>query len=70
MPLSTETRSPESLSAQIMPQATPHDARVVVMLSGMTLIDFLHYGLVSLVAIAAIATVWFAFYVVYRLHSD
>lgn len=40
------------------------------MLSGMTLIDFLHYGLVSLVALAAIATVWFAFYVVYRLHSD
>ncbi len=40
------------------------------MLSGVTLIDFLHYGLVSLVGIAAIATLWFACYVVYRLHSD
>lgn len=36
----------------------------------MDYIDFLHYGLVTLVALAAIATMWFAGYVVYRLHSD
>ncbi|GAA4858236.1 hypothetical protein GCM10023222_06500 [Saccharopolyspora cebuensis] len=35
-----------------------------------TLIDFLHYGLVTLVGIAALATIWFACYVVYRLHND
>ncbi|SDP79934.1 hypothetical protein SAMN04487905_109107 [Actinopolyspora xinjiangensis] len=40
------------------------------MLTPVTLIDFLHYGLVTLVGIAALATVWFAVYVVYRLHSD
>ena len=33
-------------------------------------IDFLHYGLVTLVALAAVATLWFAGYVVYRLHND
>ncbi|MDR7302209.1 hypothetical protein JOF55_002390 [Haloactinomyces albus] len=36
----------------------------------MELIDFLHYGLVSLVGIAALATLWFAFYVIYRLRQD
>lgn len=55
---------------QIMPETTSHEGRVVVMLTAVTLIDFLHYGLVTLVGIAALATVWFAFYVVYRLHSD
>jgi hypothetical protein len=34
------------------------------------LIDFLHYGLVTLVGLAAVATVWFACYVVYRLFND
>jgi hypothetical protein len=34
------------------------------------LIDFLHYGLVTMVAIAAIATLWFAGYVVFRMHND
>lgn len=34
------------------------------------LLDFLHYGLVTLVGIAAIATIWFAVYVVYRLYND
>lgn len=34
------------------------------------LIDFLHYGLVTLVGVAAVATVWFACYMIYRLHSD
>jgi hypothetical protein len=33
-------------------------------------IDFLHYGLVTLVGLAAVATIWFACYVVYRLFSD
>lgn len=33
-------------------------------------IDFLHWGLVSLVGIAALATIWFAVYVLYRLRSD
>lgn len=36
----------------------------------MELIDFLHYGLVTLVGLAAVATIWFAGYVVYRLYSD
>ena len=36
----------------------------------MNYIDFLHWGLVSLVGIAALATLWFAFYVLYRLRSD
>ncbi|SFE45639.1 hypothetical protein SAMN04487819_11432 [Actinopolyspora alba] len=53
-----------------MPETTSHSSRVVVMLTAVTLIDFVHYGLVTLVGIAALATVWFAFYVVYRLHSD
>jgi hypothetical protein len=34
------------------------------------LINALHYGLVSLVALAAVATLWFAGYVVYRLYND
>ena len=34
------------------------------------LLDFLHYGLVTLVGVAAIATVWFAAYVMYRLYND
>ena len=33
-------------------------------------IDFLHYGLVTLAGVAALATVWFAGYVVYRLYND
>lgn len=50
--------------------ATPHVPVRPVTLSCVTLIDFFHYGLVSLVGIAAVATLWFAFYVVHRLHSD
>jgi hypothetical protein len=34
------------------------------------LINFLHYGLISLLAVAVIAVVWFAGYVVYRLYND
>lgn len=34
------------------------------------LIDFLHYGLVTLVGLAAVATIVFGIYVVYRLYSD
>lgn len=30
----------------------------------------MHYGLVTLVGLAAVATIWFAFYVVYRLFND
>lgn len=36
----------------------------------MELIDFLHYGLVTLVGLAAAATIWFACYMLYRLYSD
>lgn len=36
----------------------------------MDFLDFMHYGLVTLVGVAAIATLWFACYVVYRLYND
>ena len=36
----------------------------------MDLISFLHYGLVTLVGLAAVATVWFACYVIFRLYRD
>ncbi|GAA4853833.1 hypothetical protein GCM10025787_42140 [Saccharopolyspora rosea] len=34
------------------------------------LINALHYGLVVLLGVATVATIWFACYVVYRLYSD
>ncbi len=53
-----------------MLNATPRTRARPVTLWCVTLIDFLHYGLVGLVGLAAVATLWFAFYVVHRLHSD
>jgi hypothetical protein len=58
------------VSPQIMPDATSRPAVAVGILLRVELISFLHYGLVSLVALAALATLWFAGYVVYRLHND
>ncbi|GAB3675632.1 hypothetical protein [Saccharopolyspora tripterygii] len=58
------------LTTQIMPHATVHRGVAVVILARVELLDFLHYGLVTLVGLAAVATVWFAFYVVYRLYND
>lgn len=36
----------------------------------MELIDFVHYGLVGMVALAAVAVLWFGGYVIYRLYRE
>jgi hypothetical protein len=64
------------ISGPVPPTAADHAARHSRSGAGrgyplrVELLDFLHYGLVALVALAAIATIWFAAYVVYRLHND
>lgn len=59
-----------TVSGQIMPDATLHGAAGGGYPLRVELIPFLHWGLVTMVGIAAVATLWFAGYVVWRLYSD
>jgi len=38
--------------------------------AGVDFVDVVHYTLVGMVGLAALLTLWFAGYVVYRLHQD